>query len=157
MVGECTHDGEIGKYRHIAHKGVEEQAKGLEIIEIEDAPTCNDYQHAVEVQQGGGQLVLHLEQRVFFEHHYHPEIHTPNDEIPTGAVPHAGEEPHHQDVEGLMLPVASHGDIHIVAEETAQRLVPATPEVGNRITAVGMVEVFLEMETQAAANAYGHI
>ena len=99
------------------------------------------------MQQHSGNLADNLEQRIFLQHNDDAEIHTPDDEIPGSSVPHTREEPHHKDVDSLVLSVAAHGNVDIVAEETSQRDMPATPEVGDAITAVGMTEVLIEMET----------
>ena len=46
-----------------------------------------------------------------------------------------------------MSAVAAHGDVDIVAEEATERDVPAAPKLGDGATDVGVVEVFVEMET----------
>ena len=56
-----------------------------------------------------------------------------------------------------MSAVAAHGDVDIVAEEATERDVPAAPKLGDGATDVGVVEVFVEMETQAPSHADGHV
>ena len=56
-----------------------------------------------------------------------------------------------------MSAVAAHGDIDIVAEEAAERDVPAPPEVGDGEAAIGMVEILLEVKAKASAYAYCHV
>ena len=101
--------------------------------------------------------VYNLEQGVLLKHHYQTEIDTPDNEVPACSVPHSSEKPYHHDVKNLMAAVASHRYVDIVAEEAAERNVPAAPEIADGVAAVGVTEVLVEVETKAAANADSHV
>ena len=148
-------DGKIGELGRLAEKDLEEGGHPAEIHEIEYAPAQDDQQQAVEMQHESRHPPA--QNRIFLQRDDQAEIHAPEDEVPAGPVPHAGQEPDYQDIEELMPAVSAQRDVEIVAEETAQRNVPSPPEVRDGIAAIRMVEVFLEMETQAAADADGHI
>ena len=87
-------------------------------------------------------------------------VQAPQDKVPAGAVPHAGQKPHHQQVEclaGFSLPVAAQGDVHIVPEKAGQAHVPAPPEIGDGIGQIGVVEILFIAEAHHQAHADGHI
>ena len=81
----------------------------------------------------------------------------PDDEVPASTVPHTRQKPDYKEVERLMAAVATKRNVDIVTEETTQRDVPPTPEVGNRPTAIGMIKVLIEVEAHTAAHTNGHI
>ncbi len=85
------------------------------------------------------------------------EVKPPKDEIPARTVPHPCEEPHHEEVEDLMLPSSAHGDIQIVSEECPERYVPTPPKVRDRATTVGMIEVFKEVKAQTSPYTDSHV
>ena len=105
----------------------------------------------------GRNTFVNTQQRVFLHHHNQSEVNTPDDEVPTGSVPHTRQEPYHEDVDSLMLAITSQGDIDIVAEETSERDMPTAPEVGDGVAAIGMTEVLVEVESHAASQSDGHI
>ena len=109
------------------------------------------------MKQGGGYAVDDLQQRIFLQRHKNTEQHSPEDEVPTGTMPHPSEEPHHQDVDGLMTTVTSHRDIDIVSEETTQGNMPSSPEFRDGLAAVWMVEVLVESESQASSKTDCHV
>ena len=137
--------------------GLEELQHPCAVVEVEDAPAYDHQQETIQVEQGSGDVSLHAEDGVFLDGDDQSEVHTPDDEVPRGTVPHTREEPHHEDVQCLVPTVAAHGDIHVVAEETAERDMPAPPKVGDGIAAVGVAEVFVEVEPQTAPQSDGHI
>ena len=110
-----------------------------------------------EVKKEARQTVFDAQNRVFLYHHDDAEVDTPEDKVPACAVPHSGEEPHDEDVHCLMLAVAAHRDIYIIAEEAAERDMPAMPEVGDGVATIRMTEVLIEMETYHAAETYRHV
>ena len=62
----------------------------------------------------------------------HQVIKAPENKIPAGTMPHAGQEPDHKQVQNLavyLTAVATQGDINIVAEEGSQTHMPAAPEL----------------------------
>lgn len=134
-----------------------EQGEFCRVVEIEKSPTNHHQDDAVDMEEDGRDVVDYLQQRVFFQGDNHPKVHTPENKIPACTMPHTGEKPHDKNVHHLMPAVAAQRDVDVVAEKAAQRYVPAAPEVGNGIAAVGMVEVFIEMEAHAAPHAYRHI
>ena len=85
-------------------------------------------------------------------------VQAPQKEVPRGAVPDAGEGPHHH---GVQHPargghaVAAERYVHVVAEEAAQAHVPAAPELGGGARGVGVVEVARVLEAHHLAQAYG--
>ena len=75
-------------------------------------------------------------------------------------MPQAGQRPHHQYVEHIaqgLHPVAAQRDIDIIPEPTAQRHVPAAPELGNAAGNEGRVKVFQQVEAENVAQTDGHI
>ena len=105
----------------LSEEPLEEDGHLREIVKIEDSPANNHQQQAVYMQEHGRHLINKTEQRVFLKHDDDAEVHTPDDEVPGSPVPHASEEPHHENIQCLMTPVATHRDIDIIAEETKSR------------------------------------
>ena len=137
--------------------GGEPQLHVVEVVEVEDAPAHYHYEQGIEAQQHAGDVLLPLDERHLLYGEDEAEVEAPDDEVPRCAVPHSGQEPDGEDVEGLVAAVAAQGDVGVVAEEGAQRHMPAAPEVGDGGAAVGVREVLGEVEAHAAAQADGHV
>ena len=100
-----------------------------------------------------------VQQEDLFDHQQHEVVKPPEDKVPVGAVPEAGEEPNHKDVEEVadrLDPVAAQRDVNIVAEPGAKGDVPAAPEFGDAAGDVGVVEVLRELKAQHPPEADGH-
>ena len=72
-------------------------------------------------------------------------------------MPQTGQEPYYQDVKRLVTTIAAHWNIDVIAEETTKRYMPATPEIGNRCTAIRIIKILLEVEAQTTTYTDSHI
>ena len=87
-------------------------------------------------------------------------IGSPGNEVPSRPVPEAGEDEYcpKVDVETAGVhPVATQRNVEVVAHPTAQRDVPALPELGDGARDVGVVEVFRELKSHHPPQANGHV
>ncbi len=128
----------------------------IHIFEIEHYPTDQNGEKKVDVRDNGN-FFEPFEKEKFFEDNKEAEPKTPENIVPACAVPKTGEEPYDKKVEVLVLSVAAEGNIDIVAEESAEGHMPATPEFRCTSGNIGVVEVFEEVETENSAEAYCHI
>ena len=90
----------------------------------------------------------------------HAPVQAPQKEVPRGAVPDARQAPHDHGVQHEARrahAVAAERDVHVVAEEAAERHVPAAPELRGRLRRVGVVEVARVLEAHHLAEADGHV
>ena len=110
---------QVGQFLRVAHKCIEEGQHAAEVVKVEDAPADDDKQDAIDVEEHRRDVLLDFQYGVLLNHDDKTEIESPDDEIPTGSVPHTCEEPHNEDVQRLMMTVAAQRDVEIVAEETA--------------------------------------
>ena len=67
---------------------------------------------------------------------------------------HAQQEAPRDDRE---CPVATEGDVHVVAPPLGETHVPTSPELSRRRSAVGEVEVSGQMDAQEPGHALGHV
>ena len=87
-------------------------------------------------------------------------ISPPGDERPVGAMPEPAQEHDQNEIDvgsSLPLAVTTQGNVKIVAQECAQRDVPAPPEVGDALGLVGRVEILQELKTEHPSQADGHV
>ena len=87
-------------------------------------------------------------------------VGAPNDEVPARSVPQTGEEKHNPQVEICSWPratVAAQRDVKVVAHETAQRDVPAAPELADACSVIWTIEVLWEMESHHFPESDGHV
>ena len=94
----------------------EKAGETREIVEVEDAPTDEDEEKAVEMEQWRGDVSDDTQQGIFLQQDDETEIEAPKHKVPARTVPKAGQKPDTEDVEGLMPPVSAHGDVDIVTE-----------------------------------------
>ena len=102
---------------------------------------------------------------VFFEPHFFDDkkrsVKKPPDyELPVGAMPETGEEPHNKNVEkeaGLADSVAAKGNIDVITEPASKGHMPPAPKFGDAFGNIGEIEVFEEFEAKDASESYGHI
>ncbi len=88
------------------------------------------------------------------------EVQSPENEVEVRAVPEAGQEPHDQQVEDLSaraLAVAAQGDVYILSEPCAQRDMPASPEFGDALGNIRIVEVLEELKAQHISQSARHV
>ena len=84
----------------------------------------------------------------------------PQDEIPRGTVPQPAQQHRRHQIDvapRLAVPVAAERDIDVLAQEPAQRDVPAAPEVGDVRGLVGTGEVQREPHVHHARQADRHV
>ena len=75
-------------------------------------------------------------------------------------MPESGQEPDDRQVEHespLRHTATAQREIHIVAKPRTERHVPATPEFGDGLREVGIVEVLEELESEHASEANRHV
>ena len=104
-------------------------------------PADEGDEQQVEVGEEGRDFFQHLEQPQLLHNQKHPVKDAPQDKVPAGAVPQAGQEPDCTDIENLVFAVAAQRDVDIVPKKGAERDVPSPPELGDRLCNIGVVEV----------------
>lgn len=90
----------------------------------------------------------------------HAPVQAPQKEVLRGAVPDARQAPHDHGVQHEARrahAVAAERDVHVVAEEAAERHVPAAPKLRGRLRRVGVVEVARVLEAHHLAKADSHV
>ena len=96
----------------------------------------------------------------FLKHDEEAVERPPENEVPGSAVPQAGKQETHPEVEirpALPPAVASQGYIEIAFDESAQGHVPAAPEFSDGAGNIGVVEIFRKLEAHDPTQADGHI
>ena len=124
----------------------------------EDSPADDDEKDQVNVREHLA-LFQVFEQKALFNHQQHKEVQSPEDKVPGGAVPEAGQEPDDKDVEKLAAlfdPVSAQRDVDIIAEPGAEGDVPPAPEFGDAFGDVGVIEVLREEKAQHPSQADCH-
>ena len=91
----------------------------------------------------------------------HEVHHAPDNVRPFGAMPDAGQQPNHKNVE-VEPPFCSHTaaaqrNVDIVAEPTAQRDMPPPPQLRDRTADEGIVKVFQKVKAEHLPQTDGHI
>ena len=150
----------VGPAGGAAEHGLQVQERAGEVGRREEHPAAHDEQHGQKVADRRGDAFQPVAQHEFFEDEQHAVEQAPEDEVPGGAVPEAGQQPDDQQVEDdprCLPPVAAERDVHIVPEPGGQGDVPPAPEVGDRRGDVRVVEVLVEREPEHAAEADGHV
>ena len=102
------------------------------------------------------QPVEHLHDEELLQQDEHAPVQAPQKEVPRGTVPDARQAPHDHGVQHEARrahAVAAKRDVHIVAEEAAERHVPAAPELRGRLGCVGVVEVARVLEAHHLTEA----
>ena len=87
-------------------------------------------------------------------------VESPEDKIPAAAVPEAGQGPDGKQIQeeaSGRYTISAERDVYIIPEETAQRNVPATPEVTHRNRDIWIVEVFRIVEADHPTEAERHV
>ena len=100
-----------------------------------------------------------FEQKAFLNHQKNKEVQSPEDEVPCGAMPEAGQKPYHKDIKKLSAAldtVATQRDVNIIAEPRAEGDVPTPPEFGDAFGDVRIVKVLWEIEAQHSAQTNRH-
>ena len=124
-----------------------------------DRPGQRDGQQ--HIQMSGNRVVFQPPAKPgeFFHRQQHKQHQPPQGEVPSGAVPQAGEQPHHQQVaQGApaAAPAAPQRNIHIIAEPVAQSHMPPPPEFRHAAGGIGLQEVFRYGEAQHLPKPDGH-
>ena len=148
----------IGKRRGVCKHAdagqIEEKLAELaEILEVKDAEADDDNELAVNMLPPNRPFFHALFAELLLEENEEAEIEAPKDEIPRGAVPHAGAEPDEKKAYVLAVFAEDRHIEQIITEEGAERNMPALPEFRNRLAGKGMTEVFVKMKAEHAAEA----
>ena len=88
------------------------------------------------------------------------EVESPENIIPTGAMPHACQEPYHQHVANPfedMDAAASHRNIYVVPEKSTQGNMPSAPKIPYRTRYIWIVEILQIMKSHHASHTNRHI
>src|ERR1051325_4933313 len=72
-------------------------------------------------------------------------------------MPQTGEEPNDKKIEHHVPAIATQRDVNVIAEESAQRDMPPSPEFSGRSGNIGEVEILMLMEAELFSKADGHI
>ena len=81
----------------------------------------------------GGALKA-VREDVLLQHQKDKVVQTPQQEVPTGAMPKAGQRPDDEQIDNVADvadSVAAQGNVYIVPEKAAQGDVPSAPKVGD--------------------------
>ena len=135
-------------------------AQLAEVRDSEQHPAQNEAQACVHMPHPArGTFQLFQQERLFQQQQYRV-VHTPQHEVPAGAVPQAGEKPDDGDVQHLTaqpLAVAAQRNIDILPEPCGQADMPAPPELRDGAGFVGVVEVLQKPEAEQPPKADGHV
>ena len=123
---------------------------------------CNDYAH--RSQNGIGYaavLVLASDgEPHFVKSQSHAVKQSPQHKVERRTVPQSAEQHGDDEVDvaaHAAFAVAAERYIQVVLEPRRQRDVPTAPEVGNRRSLIGAVEVDVKSKSQKQRQTYGHI
>ena len=136
------------------HKGA------AQIRREEEHPANDDQQEGSQDPQELGYLLQKILQHEFFQQQNTAVEQAPEDKVPVGPVPDAGEGPDDQQITDghtLSSPAATQRNVHIVPEPGTQRDMPAAPELCDGSRQIGIVEVLFKVEAEHLGNANGHI
>ena len=138
---------------------VEQQTEAYaRIVAHEHGPAHHHEEQGVDVGPHSALLQVGQQEQLFYSQQ-HKVVQAPADKVPVRAVPDAGEQLHHEQVEDLALQalaVAAERDIHILPEPAGKGHVPAPPELGDGCGDIRVVEVCGEVEAQHLAHANAH-
>ena len=138
----------------------EEAKEAGKVFKVEQYPAQKHGKNGIKISKNPGGFFQELQQEQLFQNQEHRIVKAPQNEVPAGSMPEAGQAPHNQKIENLTgqsLPVASQGDIHILPEPGGKGDVPPAPEFRNAGTDVGIVEVFQKLEAKHPPQASCHI
>src|SRR5437773_2244604 len=85
---------------------------------------------------------------------------SPDDEIPTRAMPGAGEKEHDPQIANCVPrteTIAAKRDVDVVAEPCRQCDVPTPPEILYRDGRIGVIEIFRKAEAEHSRNPDSHV
>ena len=128
------------------------------VVAHEHGPAHHHEEQGVDVGPHSALLQVGQQEQLFYSQQ-HKVVQAPADKVPVRAVPDAGEQLHHEQVEDLALQalaVAAERDIHILPEPAGKGHVPAPPELGDGCGDIRVVEVCGEVEAQHLAHANAH-
>ena len=135
----------------------EELAELAEVLKEEDAEADDDDELRVDVLAPDRPLLHALFAELLLKQHEAAVVQAPQDVVPGGAVPHAGAEPDEEEARVFAVFAENRHVEQVVAEEGAERNVPALPELRDGLAHEGVPEVFLDPEAEQAAEADGDV
>ena len=100
-----------------------------------------------------------LPQPEFLHHDEEPQSQPPQDEIRRHPMPDARHQPHRQQIEhgpGRAFPASAQWDVQVIFEPPPQRHMPSAIVFADAPGAVRVVKVPRQLESQHAAQSYGH-
>ena len=107
-----------------------------------------------------GGTLKQLSEEGLFDKEQEEIIKSPDNEIPVGAVPEAGQQPDDKKVE-IGAPgagaVPAQRDVYILAEPGGERDMPAPPELGDAFGDIGVIEVFKKVKAENTAQSDSHV
>ena len=95
---------------------------GVHAFKVEEHPANQHQDIAVDMSHNGGRLFQPFQQERLFQNQQDAEVHAPQQEVPAGAVPDAGQRPDNADVadlDGKAPAVAAKGDVDILLKPGA--------------------------------------
>ena len=135
----------------------EVSAELAKVGEVEDHPAGRGEQQQVEVPEHRRHPVEQVPEEEPLERDERAVVEPPEDEVPARAVPEPGQQPHGQQVEILVLPVAAERDVDVIPEEAREGDVPPPPELGGGAGDIGVVKVLLIVEAEHPPQPDGHV
>ena len=133
---------------------------GPKIGQGKDDPAKDNQQQGIEALHHTGGFLQRLLQPHLFDDENDTVVKPPQQEVPAGAMPQAGQPPHDDEIQNLSgqaAPVAAQRDIHILPEPGSQRNMPPPPVFGNAAAQIRVIEVFQELKAQHFSQPNGHI
>ena len=119
------------------------------VTEMKEHPAQVHHEKCVEPAQDAGEFVQDLPQPEFLDHQQDAVIQAPEQKVPSGSVPEAGEAPDDENIPhplGAADPTAPQRDVDVIPKPGGEGDMPPPPKLRGRAGEIGVVEVLQEVE-----------